>query len=102
MCAKRADLQLIVNSGDFEILCGESDLALYQFNTRVARHLFCRVCGIHPFNTPCSNPDRIAVNVRCLDPPRRNGWSVESFDGENWEQSIERPHASQTATRGAS
>ena len=98
MCEKRADLQLIVSSGDFEILRGESDLTLYQFNTGVARHRFCRICGIHPFNIPRSNPDAVAVNVRCLDQPHLDGWSVENFDGENWEQSIEGLRASQTVT----
>ncbi len=95
MCTKRADLQLIVSSGDFEVLHGESDFAVYQFNTGVARHTFCRVCGIHPFNTPRSNPDGVAVNVRCLDHAPEGGWTVETFDGKNWEQSIERLHASQ-------
>ena len=97
MCAKRADLQLIVSIRDFEILRGESDLVLYQFNTRVARHRFCRVCGIHPFNTPRSNPDSVAVNVRCLDQPHLDGWSVETFDGENWAQSIGQLRSSQNA-----
>ena len=97
MCEKRADLQLIVDGSDFEILRGDSDLALYQFNTGVARHRFCRVCGIHPFNTPRSNPDCVAVNVRCLDQPHRDGWLVASFDGQNWEQSIQQLRSSQTA-----
>ena len=33
----------------------------------VAKHTFCRVCGIHPFYTPRSHPDGVDVNVRCLD-----------------------------------
>jgi hypothetical protein len=96
MCAKRCDLQLIVGGGDFELLRGESNLALYQFNTGVARHRFCRACGIHPFNTPRSNPDSVAVNVRCLDQPHLESWSVEMFDGENWERSIEQLRSSQS------
>lgn len=98
MCAKRADLQLIVPSVDFEILRGESDLAEYRFNTGRARHRFCRVCGIHPFNTPRSNPDGVAVNVRCLDRTPASGWRVETFDGENWERSIGQLRASQAAS----
>jgi hypothetical protein len=98
LCRKRADLQLIVASSDFEILSGEADLVLYQFNTGVARHRFCRVCGIHPFNTPRSNPDSVAVNVRCLDRSHPDCWSIAGFDGENWEKSIARLHAAQTAS----
>jgi hypothetical protein len=101
MCAKRADLQLIVSSGDFELLQGESDLAVYQFNTQVARHRFCSVCGVHSFNTPRSNPDDVAVNVRCLDQPHSDGWSVEAFDGVKWEQSIDRLRSSQTTDGGS-
>ncbi len=97
MCAKRADLQLIVSMPDFEILSGASGLSLYQFNTCVARHRFCHVCGIHPFKSPRSNPDSVAVNVRCLDQPHLDGWSVETFDGENWEQSIGQLRSSQPA-----
>ncbi|MBW9139957.1 hypothetical protein JNB70_24930, partial [Rhizobium pusense] len=29
---------------------GEDALTLYQFNTRVARHFFCKHCGIYPFH----------------------------------------------------
>lgn len=99
MCRKRADLQLIVDARDFEVLCGESKLALYQFNTRIAQHRFCRVCGIPPFNMPRSNSDCVAVNVRCLDQPQRGGWSIETFDGENWEQSIDQLRSLQASSR---
>lgn len=88
ICAKRADLQLIVPEADFELLCGADQLAVYEFNTRIAKHRFCRVCGIHAFNTPRSNPDSVAVNARCIDAPPAEGWAIEDFDGQNWEQSI--------------
>ena len=35
---------------------GEDDLATYEFNTKVAKHHFCRACGIHPFT--CRAPIR--------------------------------------------
>jgi hypothetical protein len=41
-----------------KIVQGEDALTLYQFNTRVARHYFCKHCGIYPFHQtrkdPCS------------------------------------------------
>jgi hypothetical protein len=90
MCSKRGDLQLIVPEAEFELLSGAEQLVVYQFNKRVAKHRFCRVCGIHSFNTPRSNPDCVAVNVRCLDAEPAEGWSVEDFDGQNWERSMGR------------
>ena len=68
----------------FRLLSGAQDLSEYTFNTGVAKHTFCRVCGIKPFYVPRSNPDGIDVNVRCLDPVPAN-MVVEPFDGQNWE-----------------
>ena len=52
-------------------------LTTYRFNTGVAKHTFCATCGIHPFYVPRSDPDKIDVNVRCLD-----GVDVAAIDAE--------------------
>jgi len=52
---------------DFKIERGESCLAVYQFNTRVAKHYFCRNCGIYTHHQRRSIPTQIAFNVGCLD-----------------------------------
>ncbi|WP_346837308.1 GFA family protein [Microbulbifer sp. SAOS-129_SWC] len=75
---------LIVAADDFELLRGEADLSCYTFNTGVARHYFCRHCGVKSFYIPRSNPDGYSVNLRCLDTPPE-GVEVEPFDGQNWE-----------------
>jgi hypothetical protein len=64
ICRKKAMLGCYVAPERFTLLQGESDLALYEFNTRTAKHLFCRHCGIHAFMRPRSNPAAYAVNVR--------------------------------------
>jgi hypothetical protein len=90
MCRKRANLHLIVPPEDFELLRGAELLGVYEFNTRVAKHRFCKRCGIHPFYTPRSHPDQIDVNVRCLDGDAPRAFSVGKFDGQNWEASVEK------------
>src|SRR5688572_16820321 len=67
MCTKKGFLHLIVPPERFELLSGEAELTVYEFNTRVAKHRFCRTCGVHPFYTPRSDPGSIDVNVRCLE-----------------------------------
>ena len=52
---------------DLTILSGEQDLTLYQFNTRVAKHYFCRHCGIYPFHQTRLDPARWRVNIGCLE-----------------------------------
>ena len=85
ICSKAGFLHLIVPASRFELLAGQDALATYTFNTGVARHTFCRTCGIKPFYTPRSNPDGIDVNVNCLD-TRPESMAITEFDGRNWEQ----------------
>lgn len=84
ICSKAGFLHLIVPKARFRLLQGADSLVTYQFNTGVARHTFCRVCGIKPFYVPRSNPDGVDVNVRCLDSPLPN-IRIVPFDGRNWE-----------------
>lgn len=64
-------------------------MSTYTFNTGVAKHLFCQVCGMHPFYRPRSHPDGIDVNVRCLDGNGLAHFEIEPFDGENWEKNVD-------------
>ena len=85
ICAMSGNLHLIVPKSRFRLVRGESELTTYTFNTGVARHLFCKTCGIKAFYIPRSNPDGYSVNVSCLEPPPRE-IVIEKFDGQNWEQ----------------
>ena len=84
ICSKAGFLHLIVPKSQFRLLQGADSLTTYTFNTGVAQHTFCKVCGVKPFYTPRSNPDGVDVNVRCLD-PIPNKLMIEPFDGQNWE-----------------
>ena len=86
LCAMAGFLHLIVPRDRFRLLAGADDLAEYRFGTGVARHLFCRVCGIKAFYIPRSHPDGVSVNLRCLDPATLDGLTVTPFDGRDWER----------------
>lgn len=87
ICSMTGYWHLIVPASRFRLLRGEADLAEYTFNSGVARHLFCRRCGIKSFYVPRSNPDGFSVNARCLDRSTVEDIVVEPFDGQNWEAS---------------
>jgi len=46
---------------------GADNLTLYQWNTGVAKHYFCKTCGIYTHHQRRSNPNEYAVNIACLD-----------------------------------
>lgn len=86
VCSKTGFVHLIVPAEDFTLLSGSARLQTYTFNTGVAKHLFCEVCGIKSFYVPRSHPDGFSVNLRCLDEETVEKVTVADFDGRNWEQ----------------
>jgi hypothetical protein len=89
VCGKKGFLHLIVAPEQFELLSGQGALTIYRFNTGTAKHTFCSTCGIHPFYVPRSDPDKIDVNVRCLDGVDVSALKVLPFDGKHWEDSMQ-------------
>lgn len=93
ICSKKGFLHLIVPPEDFELIQGEDQLGTYTFNTGIAKHYFCKNCGIHSFYRPRSHPNDYDVNLRCLDdwwkPEIQTMFSIKSFDGQNWEQRVD-------------
>lgn len=79
---------LIVPKSDFRLLQGEDQLTTYEFNTGVAKHYFCKNCGIKSFYVPRSHPAGISVNARCLDRDTIASITLQPFDGRNWEQNM--------------
>jgi hypothetical protein len=90
ICTKKGFLHLIVPPGQFQLVSGKDDLTTYEFNTRTAKHTFCKHCGIHPFYVPRSDPDKIDVNVRCLDDIDLAAILPKPFDGKNWEAAMQK------------
>jgi hypothetical protein len=87
ICTKKGFLHLIVEPEQFRLLSLPEAVTLYQFNTRTAKHYFCPVCGIHSYYIPRSHPDKVDVNVRCLEGVDLQRLTVHPFNGREWEKS---------------
>ena len=97
LCRLTGFLHLIAPRSRFRLINGHEFLTEYTFNTGVAKHIFCKVCGIKSFYIPRSNPDGVDINVRCLDAGTVMEMTIEAFDGENWEDNAaELAHLSQS------
>ena len=88
ICTRKGYLHHIVPQASFRLLTPVEALATYRFGTMTAQHHFCRTCGVAAFYVPRSHPDKIDVNVRCLDDVAVAELAVTRFDGRNWEASI--------------
>jgi hypothetical protein len=86
MCAMSGNIHIIVPASRFRLLQGRESLTEYTFNTGVAKHLFCKTCGIKSFYIPRSNPDGVAVTWRCIEGWQDLNVTVNRFDGQNWEK----------------
>jgi hypothetical protein len=89
LCQKLGFLHLLVPASHFRLVSGAESLTSYQFNTRTANHLFCKVCGVKSFYRPRSHPKDYSVNARCLDDGTVEMLTVTPFDGQNWELAAE-------------
>eukprot|EP00871_Galdieria_phlegrea_P003841 jgi/Galph1/4458/GphlegSOOS_G3114.1 len=107
VCVAKGILHLMVPAEKLRLTSDcRNPITTYQFNTKVAKHTFCSVCGIHPFckysgilsevhcltfsilDTPRCNPESISVNVRCLNQSLLGTVSIEFLDGKNFSGSL--------------
>jgi hypothetical protein len=73
------------------VLEGEENLTLYEWNTRRAKHCFCRRCGIYVFHRKRAAPDYFGVNVFCLEHFDAPTVPIRATEGAN--MTIEEPAA---------
>ena len=90
ICTKKQNDHFIVPGTRFTLSPGsEHHLTTYTFNSGLAKHTFCKSCGVQSFYTPRSNPDGVGIMPHCIDSDTVNGIIYRNFDGQNWEQFIE-------------
>ena len=67
LCRRKGAVMGYVPLAGLRVVKGEDVLTLYQFNSRVARHYFCSVCGIYTHHRCRGNPNQYGYNVGCLE-----------------------------------
>lgn len=75
ICRMRGAVAVTSTREGFVVTQGADRLSTYRFNTKVAEHHFCSICGIYTHHKRRSNPNEIGVSVACLE-------NVSPFDFE--------------------
>ena len=82
ICIKRNAKMIMIPKENFKLLEGLESLSLYQFNTEIAKHFFCKKCGIYTHHNRKSDPNGMGVNLGCIDDVDPMEFYVIQFDGK--------------------
>jgi hypothetical protein len=99
LCRKKNALMTAVHESGFKLIAGEEKLTLYRWNTGVARHYFCSVCGIYTFHKKRSMPDHYGINVQCLADFDASATLVRRADGRTMTMVAPNPQPDWTGPR---
>ncbi|KFL37571.1 GFA family protein [Arenimonas donghaensis] len=66
LCSRKGAIMAGVPLDRLRVTKGEDKLSLYQWNTRIAKHYFCSVCGIYTHHQRRSVPTEYGFNVACI------------------------------------
>jgi hypothetical protein len=66
-CRMRGAIAVSAKLADMEFVQGEDNLTLYEFNTRTAKHYFCKTCGIYTHHQRRSDPSLFGINAACIE-----------------------------------
>ena len=113
ICYMKKNWHFIVPYSHLKLAPGSEEyLTEYKFNTKTAKHKFCKQCGVQAFYIPRSNPDGAAITLACVPENEVNlfpayshistyfslsyyyfllfvqlvSYEIRKYDGQNWEQ----------------
>ena len=67
LCSRKGAVMAGVTLDRLRVTRGADVLSLYQWNTKIAKHWFCSVCGIYTHHQRRSDPRQYGYNVGCLE-----------------------------------
>ena len=66
-CRRKGFVMTTAKLDQFKLISGEENLKIYQWNSKIAKHYFCKKCGVNTHHQRRSKPDEYGVNVGCLE-----------------------------------
>jgi len=73
----------VIPMDKLHIEANAEDIGLYQFDTAIAKHYFCKRCGIYTHNETVRAPGSCRVNLGCIDEVETSDLELVVFDGKN-------------------
>lgn len=67
LCRRKGAIIASAPLEKLKIIKGEGSLSVYTWNSKVAKHYFCKHCGIYTHHQRRSNPSEYGFNIACLE-----------------------------------
>lgn len=83
LCRRKGAVMATVPVANLKVINGKENLTLYQWNTMVAEHYFCKKCGIYTHHKRRSNTNEYGINIACIEGINPYGYSEVSIGDGN-------------------
>ena len=83
ICIRKNAKMCMVPKEAINIIKGKENLTSYKFNTMIAEHFFCKICGIYTHHNRRSDPNGAAINIGCIDLIDPFKYKAEFIDMKN-------------------
>ena len=85
ICSRKGAMMtpFTVPNEELSVTVDGDNLGLYQFDNKVAKHYFCKTCGIYTHNETVRAPGSCRVNLGCIEDLDTSELEVTVFDGKN-------------------
>ena len=83
ICRRKGALMtpFVLAPDEIRITAAEGALSTYTFGDGVAKHHFCKHCGIYPFHQTMRKPGHYRVNIGCIEGLDSIHMPFDVFDG---------------------
>jgi len=83
ICIRKNAKMCMVSKDSIQITKGEESLTSYKFFTMIAKHFFCKICGIYTHHNRRSDPNGAAINIGCIDEINPFEYEADFIDMKN-------------------
>ena len=67
LCLKKSIIMKSIKKEVFSLLSGKKNITEYRWNKNIARHFFCKNCGVYTHHVRRRDPSQISINIHCVD-----------------------------------
>lgn len=82
LCRRKQQITAVVPLDQFTLMKGAENLALYQWNRGIAKHYFCKTCGVYTHHQRRSDPNTMGLNLTCVDSIDLDALEIGTVNGK--------------------